>query len=134
MGSALMESKTLTCTELYVDGVQLPTPALQGVTITDNKIWSANTGRLEQTGTMAGTIVTIKRKAEIKWPPLSMAQMARIRSAVSNLTPFHSLRLTDAEGQEITMTVYFGDISGQINSYSAGFQRIEDVSVSAIEQ
>ena len=120
--------------ELYVDGVQLPTPALQGVTITDNKIWSANTGRLEQTGTMAGTIVTIKRKAEIKWPPLSMAQMARIRSAVSNLTPFHSLRMTDAEGQEITMTVYFGDISGQINSYSAGFQRIEDVSVSAIEQ
>lgn len=132
--SKLMAAKTLTVTELTVDGTQLPTPALQGVTITENKLWSANTGRLEQTGTMAGTIVAVKRKVEIKWPPLSMDQAAVIKGIVTSTTAFHTLSMTDHTGTAITMTVYFGDISYKINSYSAGFQRIEDVSVSAIEQ
>lgn len=132
--SALMATKVLTVTELSVDGTQLPTPALQGVTITENKLWSANTGRLEQTGAMAGTIVAVKRKVEIKWPPLSMAQTAIIKGKVSSTTAFHTLSMTDHTGTAITMTVYFGDISYKINSYAAGYQRIEDVSVSAVEQ
>ena len=124
----------LTLKELYIDGVKMPTPALEGVTITPNKIWSENTGRLEQSAAMAGTITAIKRKLEIKWPPLTMAEAAVIDQAVSSLTPFHTLRFTDQAGAAQTMTVYFGDPTYTQYSYSEGYQLIQDVKVSAIEQ
>lgn len=128
------EQITLTVKELYVDGVQLPTPKVEGVTITPNKIWSANTGRLESSGLMAGTIVAIKHKIEIKWPSLSMTEVQKIEAAVSTLTPFHTLKYTDMAGQTKEITVYFGDPSYTIYSYSPGVQWINDVSVSAIER
>lgn len=124
----------ITVKELYVDDVQLPTPKLGGLTITPNKMWSANTGRLESTGTMVGTVVAIKNKIEIKWPSLTMEQVAVIEAAVSTLTAFHTLRYTDMTGQSKTLKVYFGDPTYNIYSYSEGVQRIQDVSVSAVEQ
>ena len=125
----------LSIKELYVNGTKLPTPALGGLVMTTNKIWSANTGRLESTGEMAGTIVAVKRKVEIKWPPLSMEDVAIIETAVSNpITPFSSLRYVDMQGKEVTMQVYFGDPTYTVHSYSHGNQRIENVAVSAIEK
>lgn len=124
----------LTVTELIVDGVALPTPKLEGVKITRNKIWSANTGRLESTGEMVGTIVAQKTKLEISWPPLSMEEIARIEAAVSSDIPFHSLKFTDMAGVTRTLSVYFGDPEYTIYSYSEGVQRVNDAKVSAIEQ
>ena len=123
---------TLTLKELIVDGVQLPTPALEGLSITTNKIWSANTGRLENSGEMAGTIVATKRKLEIKWPELSMEETKIIEDAVSSTVPFHELQYTDMTGKTETITVYFGDISYTIYSYSNGIQRVKGAAVSAI--
>lgn len=125
---------TLTVTELYVDDVQLPTPALEGLTITTNKMWSANTGRLENSGEMAGTIVAIKRKIEIKWPDMSMADAKIIEKAVSSMTPFHTLVYTDMTGTTNEITVYFGDPTYTIYAYSPGVQRVSGVKVSAIEK
>lgn len=125
---------TITVRELFVDGVQLPTPSLEGLTITTNKMWSANTGRLESTGEMAGTIVAIKRKVEIKWPEMTMEDAARIEAAVSSTTPFHTLKYTDMTGTVREISVYFGDPSYTIYSYSKGVQRVRDVTVSAIER
>ena len=124
----------LTLKELIVDGTQLPTPALEGLTITTNKIWSANTGRLESTGEMAGTIVATKRKLEIKWPDLTMEDAQIIENAVSSMEPFHELQYTDMTGKTETIAVYFGDISYTIYSYSEGIQRIKNAAVSAIEK
>ena len=125
---------TLTVKEIFVDGVQLPTPALDGLTITTNKIWSANTGRLENTGEMAGTIVAMKRKIEIKWPILTMEKVKIIEDAVSSMTPFHTLKYTDMTGQIVEITAYFGDPSYVLYSYSQGVQFVRDVAVSAIEK
>lgn len=125
---------TLTVKELYVDGVQLPTPALDGLTITTNKIWSANTGRLESTGEMAGTIVAVKRKIEIKWPELPMEKAKLIEDAVSSVSPFHELQYTDMTGATSTISVYFGDPTYTVYAYSPGIQRVRDVTVSAIEK
>lgn len=124
----------LTVKEIYVDGVALPTPSLEGVAITPNKIWSANTGRLENTGEMVGTIVAIKSKVEIKWPPLTMADIQIIEKAISSTAPFHDLKLTDMTGLTRELTVYFGDPSYTIISYSEGMQLVKDASVSAIEK
>ena len=121
--------------ELFVNDVQLPTPKLGGLVITTNKIWSANTGRLETTGEMAGTIVAVKRKVEIRWPPLTMEQVAVIEGAVSSAgKPFSSLRYTDMTGKSTTMIVYFGDPTYSIYSYSEGIQLVDNVGVSAIEK
>lgn len=125
---------TLTVTELYVDGVQLPTPALEGLTITPNKMWSVNTGRLENSGEMVGTIVAIKHKVEIKWPDMSMTDAKVIEEAVSSMTPFHTLKYTDMTGATREMTVYFGDPTYTIYAYSPGVQRISGVKVSAVEK
>lgn len=124
----------LTVKELYVDGVQLPTPALDGVSITTSKIWSANTGRLENSGEMVGTIVATKRKLEIKWPELYMEDVRVIEEAVSSMTPYHILKYTDMTGQVHEITVYFGDPSYTIYAYSPGIQRVKDTTVSAIEK
>jgi len=125
---------TLTVKELFVDGVQLPTPALEGVTITTNKMWSANTGRLENSGEMAGTIVALKRKIEIKWPDLTMEKAKVIEDAVSSIIPFHVLRYTDMTGMTVEITVYFSDPSYTIYAYSEGVQRVTGVTISAIEK
>lgn len=125
----------LTVKELYVDGRKLPTPKVgDGLVITENKLWSANTGRLENTGEMAGTITAIKLKVDIKWPDLTMEEAAQIQTAVSSMTPFHALRFTDMSGAVRNIAVYFGDVSFGINAYSEGVQRITGVSVSAIEK
>lgn len=125
---------TLTVKEIYVDGVQLPTPKLEGVTITSNKMWSANTGRLENSGRMEGTIVAIKRKIQIAWPELSMTEVQTIESAISSVEPFHALKYVDMTGTVCETEVYFGDPSYTIVSYSPGIQRIKDATVSAIER
>ena len=124
----------LTVKELYVDSVQLPTPALGGLTITPNKLWSANTGRLESSGEMAGTIVAIKHKVSIKWPDLTMDKVQIIEAAVSSMTAFHTLKYTDMTGQTAELQVYFGDPTYTIYSYSDGVQWVRDVSVDAIEK
>lgn len=124
----------LTVKELYVDGIKLPTPKLSGLTITPNKLWSANAGRLESSGEMAGTIVTIKQKVSIKWPDLTMEQVQTIETAVSSKTAFHTLKYTDMAGRTKELQVYFGDPTYTIYSYSQDVQWIRDTAVDAIEK
>lgn len=124
----------LTVKDLYVDGVKLPTPKLDGLIITSNKLWSANTGRLESSGEMVGTIVAVKNTISIKWPPLTMEQIQTIESAVSSLTAFHTLKYTDMTGQVFQRQVYFGDPTYTIYSYSEAIQWIKDAAVDAIEK
>lgn len=124
----------ITVSELFVDGVQLPTPALDGVTITSEKVWSNNTGR-DSSGLMVGTIVAIKAKISIKWPPLTMGQVAVIEAAASDSTkPFVSMKYTDMTGETVTKTVYFGTPTYSQYSWSPSLQYVKDVSVNAIER
>ena len=125
---------TLSVKELFVDDVQLPTPAVEGITISTNKVWSSNTGRLEASGEMVGTIVAKKRKLDIKWPELTMEQAKVIEDAISSMTPFHKLKYTDMTGTVTEISVYFGDPTYTIYAYSPGIQRIRSTSVSAIEK
>lgn len=122
----------LSVKELYVDDILLPTPKLGGLTITPNKMWSANTGRLESSGEMVGTIVAIKRKISIKWPDLTMDQIQIIEAAVSSMTAFHKLTYTDMTGQTHELQVYFGDPTYTIYAYSEGIQLVRDAAVDAI--
>ena len=120
--------------ELYINGSKMPTPALNGVTLTTNKIWSNNTGRTTA-GTMVGTIVCVKHKMAIKWPPLTEAQAAVIEAAVSDTeNPFVPVQYTDMAGKTVTYTMYFGDVTYTQYSWSEGLRYIKDVTVDGIEQ
>lgn len=45
--------------DIIIDGVTMPTPALSGLTIKKEKIWSNNTGRVAN-GDMVGDLIAIK--------------------------------------------------------------------------
>lgn len=124
----------ITMKELYVDGVKLPTPRVDGVVHTSNKIWSKNTGRLESTGDMIGTIVAIKQKLEITWPDLSVSDANGILAAVDNSTEFHTLTYVDVSGTAHTLAVYFGDPSYTLRYNALGRGSISGLKVSAIEK
>lgn len=120
-----------TITGLYIDGVCMPAPEAEGVTVTKNKIWSSNTGRLS-TGEMAGTLLCEKVKLEVKWPPLTMEEYSLIEKAVS--AAWATVKWTDTTGIQETRTMYFGDVTGTQYSWAAGMQWVTDVSVSMIEK
>lgn len=124
----------ITVSDLYIGGVKMPDPALEGMTISKEKIWSSNTGRTAS-GRMVGTIVAIKTTVKIKWPPLTPAQVQIIETAVSNADKaFTTLKYTDMTGRTVSKTVYFGTPTYTVYSWAAGKQYIRDVSVEGIEQ
>lgn len=124
----------MTVSELYIGGVQMPTPALEGVTVTSEKIWSADTGR-SASGKMLGTCVAVKAKISVKWPPLTPAQAAVIEGAVSDPDkPFVTMKYTDMAGNTVTKEVYFGTPSYTWYSWSDGVQYLKDVSVDGVER
>ena len=55
----------ITVSDLYINSKKMPTPALEGVVISREKIWSANTGRTAA-GKMVGTVVAVKTTIKIK--------------------------------------------------------------------
>lgn len=124
----------ITVTDLYINGTKMPDPALEGVTVDREKIWSSNTGRTTS-GKMVGTVVAVKTTLKIKWPVLTPAQVAVIEGAVSDPDhPFVSVHYTDVTGAEVTKTMYFGTPSYTVYSWANGIQYIKGASVDGIEQ
>lgn len=124
----------ITVSDLYINGQKMPTPALEGLIISKEKVWSANTGRTAA-GKMVGTVVAVKTTVKIKWPPLTPAQVAVIEAAVSDGSdPFVPVKFTDATGTTVTKTMYFGTPTYTVYSWANGRQYLRDVSVTAIEQ
>ena len=124
----------ITVSDLYINGVRMPDPALEGVTVSREKIWSSNTGRTAS-GKMTGTVVAVKTTLKIKWPVLTPAQVATIEGAVSDPdSPFVPVKYTDATGSTVTKTMYFGTPSYTVYSWANGKQYIKDATVDGIEQ
>ena len=119
---------------LVFDGITMPSPKYNGMKISKNKIWSKNTGR-NDFGDMVGTIIGIKRKVEITFPPLSPAQTALLDSIVSSSQAFHTMSYTDESGGTTNMTVYFNDPIYPILGLNINGKQINDgVAVNAIEK
>ena len=124
----------ITVSDLYINGTKMPDPALEGVTVNREKIWSSNTGRTTS-GKMVGTVVAVKTTLKIKWPILTPAQVATIEGAVSDPdNPFVPVKYTDATGSTVTKTMYFGTPSYTVYSCANGRQYIKGACVDGIEQ
>lgn len=123
--------------ELYINGTKMPDPALEGLTVSQEKIWSSNTGRAAS-GKMVGNLVAIKTTLKIRWPPLTPAQLSTILNAVSNASrPFVQVRFTNPAnptGALLEKTMYFGTPTYSVYSFATGVQKITSMTVDAIEQ
>lgn len=125
--------ETLTVYALSIDGVPLPRPMQNGVTITDEKIWTAATGRAES-AKMLGNIKAVKVTIAISWPSLTGAEAALIRRMVSDKDhPFRVLRYVDVDGTATEKTVYFGNPSFPVRTIRHGV-RVSGLTVNCIEQ
>lgn len=113
----------------------MPTPKIEGFNISKNKIWSKNAGR-NDLGDMVGTIIAIKYKVEIEWPPLTTTQIALIDDIVSDINnPYTSVKFTNERGEITEITAYFGDATYPIygtNIY--GKQIMNGVKIDGIQQ
>ena len=125
---------TTTVTDLTIGGVKMPDPDLEGVTISTEKVWSANTGRTAS-GQMVGSIIAKKTTIKLKWPILTRQQAATIEQAVSGGTePFVPMAYTDMAGNRVEKTVYFSTPTYTLYSWADGLQLVKDVSVEGIER
>lgn len=109
-------------------------PALGGVIVTDEPIWSSNTGR-STTGKMIGDIVDWKTTIEITWPPLSFSETAQIRNAIKNAGEFFDLTYYDMSASTPqTKTVYCGNIPRTLYSLEAHHRMHQGITIKFIEQ
>lgn len=108
---------------------QLPTP--KNVDYSYNKIWSKNTGRLDS-GYFVGNLIAIKRKYVITFPALSPAELVTVRSSCEN--QYARMLITDVDGGDAELDVYFGDVTVQAYSWKKGLDYAVDCKVSAIER
>ena len=114
---------------LKIGNTDLPTP--KSVNYSQNKIWSQNTGRLDN-GYFVGELIAIKKKYEVTFPPLSTSQLATVRAAVDR--EFETVQITNAEGSTDSVTAYFGDLTVESYSWHNGLQYAINATVSIIER
>lgn len=124
---------------MKINGVTVKEPKLGGISVTDEPIWSANTGR-SSTGKMIGDIVAWKATIEVSWPPLTYAEMKTIRDAIRNAGEFFTIEYLDiASGNTLasmttTKTVYCANIPRLLYSTSAKYKRYTDITIQFIER
>lgn len=116
---------------LTIGGVTMPTPALGGVTVGREPIWSANTGR-SASGKMVGTIVAVKTTIKVKWPPLTLAEAEKIENAVKG--DFFTVVLKKDSSTVFSGTMYAGAPTYTIYSVVSGLPYAEGMAVDLIER
>lgn len=117
---------------ITVDGVSLPTPAKEGVTVSREKIWSANTGRTAKQGSMEGTVVGTKTTIKVKFPPLSLSKAKAIEKAVD---PQWINVVLSKDGETVfSGQCYAGTPTYTVYSMANGMPYARDFSVDLIER
>lgn len=122
---------------MKINGVTVPDPKYGGINVTDENIWSSNTGR-SSTGKMIGDIVARKATIDVSWPPLTYGQMKTIRDAIISGGNFFEIEYLDiASGSTLanmptTKTVYCANIPRLLAS--TVYKRYTDVTIQFIER
>lgn len=103
---------------------------VQALTITPEKIWSNNTGRVAD-GEMRGDIIAIKQKLEVTLNPMSDEDAASFDAIISQ-TFFDATFRSPRTGKTETHKVYAGSPAYPVYSYVDGFPRYVGVKISLI--
>ncbi len=92
---------------LEINGYTPVPPDKDGFSVTENKIWSKNTGRTAS-GLMVGDIVTRKYSLAIKWTDIREYDVAGIDRAI-NPKAFFPVTFINQRGETLTRTFYSDD-------------------------
>ena len=112
----------------------LPEPKKEGITITDEPIGAANTGRGSD-GKMVGDIVAWKTTVQVEWPALSFTNTQTIITALKGAGPFFKIKYYDTNASSaVEKTVYCGNIPRTIYSLAQAARYHIGVTVTFIEQ
>lgn len=118
--------------KLWLDGVEMPKIALNGIKYGYDRIWSTKTGRVN-TGEMEGTIVAKKRKITIKFVPLKFSEKEKIVNAIYTLNAFIPFKLVTNSGENISFTGYTGDFE-ITQGWDRGDGRYDGVEINVIQK
>lgn len=114
---------------LKAGGIVLPAPV--SITVNDELIWTADTGRLMD-GTMAGDVVAEKKTVSIKWGIMPETDIAKIKSGI--IIGFFPVTFRD-DGVELTIETYRGTLSKEHLGYIGdGIYWYRSASVDLIER
>ena len=118
--------------DIIIDGVTMPTPALGGLTIKKEKVWSNNTGRAAN-AEMIGDVIAIKYTLECTWTMLSRADVAKIDAAIS--PAFFSVTFTDpGTNTRTTKKFYSNTPSYPVYSYVNSVKTYKGVGATLIQK
>lgn len=113
---------------LKAGGIVLPAPV--SITVNDEIIWSADTGRT-MSGKMVGEAIAEKKNVGVKWGCLLESDVVQIRNCLTvNFFPF-SFR---DNGVMLTIETYRGTISKEQLGWAGGEFWYRSVSVDIIQR
>lgn len=95
--------------KVWVKGTQLPSPEMEGTTLTHPKTWTANSGRTAS-GKMTGRVQYYKYKLVLKWGCLTANEYKTLKNLFEKEPQFFSVKVTDGTGTT-EFTGYAGDLS-----------------------
>ena len=122
--------------------VTVAEPKIGGIVVTDEPIWSSNTGRGDD-GEMIGDIKAWKTTIDVTWPPLSYAEVKAIRDAIGagdkTRTKF-KIKYPDVEAgissgnlQMQEKEVYVANIPRELYSTSTVYKRYSGFTIQFVE-
>ena len=114
---------------LKINGTVMP--RVKKLTITPEKIWSKNTGRVSN-GDMKGDLITIKLKAHVEFAPLTDEQAILVDAAVSPPS-FEAEFRNPRNGKTEPHTMYAGSPVYPVYSFVEGYPRYVGSMVELIE-
>lgn len=122
----------INCNSSGSGGTQVAEPAHKGINVTDETIWSSNTGR-SSTGKMIGDVVARKATIEVTWNALTYAQTKEIADAIKAGGNFFYIKYPDL-GQYKVKEVYAGNVPRELYSLHEGIKYYTGVQVTFIER
>lgn len=131
----------INCNSEGSGGIQVAEPAHKGINVTDEPIWSSNTGR-SSTGKMIGDIVARKSTIEVTWNVLTYAEAKEIIDAIKNAGEFFYIKYPDVSAginsdgslKYAVKEVYAGNVPRGLYSLHKGIRYYTDVQITFIQR
>ena len=127
----------LITTDIYIDGVKVPTADRSGISITPQTIWSQNAGRNSATAKFGGDIKAIKYDVTYNKSYATQEEFELIDSLVNTMRSIHKVKLClrPSDGY-VTKNFYIGSgtFSYTITRCKDGRTYYEGLSFQMVEQ
>lgn len=114
---------------LKVGDVVLPAPVK--LSVSDEILWSSNTGRSTKSGLMIGDVIANKLTVDIEWGVLTADDVKTISSKLKS--GFYPVSFME-NGELLEITVYRGTLKKEYLGYVGGEHYYKNVTVSIIQQ